>query len=258
MPLNSYVDESNRRKIEHWITSEDQGAEHRDVAAKRQDGTGDWFLMNVDAWIHGSGVRSWCLGLAGTGKTILASSLINFLRQGDASDRPKVLHYYFNYKKKENQKADRFCASLLKQLSMQSRALLPYLEFAYARSTPPAMDEMFVRFAQEISNAGRVFIVVDALDECFSDDGSVANVLELLRRLPSNVNWLVTARNTPEIRQMAESEGEFYDIKSDEGDMTRFLSKNILSEQSLRTMVEHTSGLEDEIKRSIIENSNNK
>ncbi|TIA58809.1 hypothetical protein D6C77_05258 [Aureobasidium pullulans] len=257
-PVNEHIHDNKRRQIEHWISPEDQDTRHRDVHGSRQEGTGDWFLQNLDAWTHTPGARQWCLGPAGAGKTVLASSIINHLRHMNASSPRKVLFYYFDYQKKDGHKADRFCANLLKQLSMQSEQLLSSLRIAHERSIYPEKGEMFVKFIQETEKAGKVYIVVDALDECFSDHGSAADVLGLLRRLPKNVSWLITARKTPETQKMTQPERGFYLIESNEGDIARFLHKMVSNEQGFQEMLVNTPGLEDEIRISVIQNSNSK
>ena len=68
------------RKMLDWLSPLEFCTRQRDVASKRHEGTGEWFLVSerFTAWLSGSaGSVLWCPGEPGAGKTVIAYVLSN-------------------------------------------------------------------------------------------------------------------------------------------------------------------------------------
>jgi ATP/maltotriose-dependent transcriptional regulator MalT len=116
-------------------------------------------------------------------------------------DRVAVACIYCNYKEQAEQTVANLVASLLKQLIQGSHANFDKVHSLYARhrkrNSRPSLEELSRALESEIRTYSKVFVVVDALDECREDDETRAKLQNLLQSLPSNVNLMVTSRFLP-------------------------------------------------------------
>ena len=99
---------------------------------------------------------------------------------------------YCNYKEQTEHTVSNLVASLLKQMVQDSRAISDDIKSFYKRhhrrAARPTLDQLTNILISEIQSYSKVFIVVDALDECREDDATRATLLEVLRSLPKQVN----------------------------------------------------------------------
>ena len=119
------------------------------------------------------------------------------------NEKIAIAFIYCNYKEQAEHTVYNLVASLLKQMLQDRRAISGNIKSFYERhrrqGTPPTLDEVVGVLTTEIETYTKVFVVVDALDECREDDATRAMLLEVLRSLPGNVNLMVTSRNLPSI-----------------------------------------------------------
>ena len=121
----------------------------------------------------------------------------------EENDGVATAFIYCNYKEQAEQTVSSLAASLLKQMVQDRDAISDNVKSLYKRhhrrSTRPTLDRLTNVLISEIKTYSKVFVVVDALDECREDDATRARLLEVLRSLPGNVNLMVTSRNLPSI-----------------------------------------------------------
>lgn len=167
-----------------WLTPIDYGPQHSDFFKRRQPGTGQWLLDSAEyqTWL-GSGKQTlFCPGIPGAGKTILTSIVVDDLITRFQNDPTiGIILVYCNFRQKDQQKMDDLLASLLKQLAQGQSSLPGCVKDLYDRhkqkQTRPSSDEIS-RALHLVSNMySKVFIVVDALDECQTSDGCRARFL---------------------------------------------------------------------------------
>src|SRR3984957_19838431 len=110
---------------------------------------------------------------------------------------------YCNYKEQADQTVSNLVAALLKQIVEDRRAISDHVKSFYERhqrrKTRPTRDQLTEVLISEIRTYSKVFIIIDALDECREDDATRAMLLRTLRSLPEQVNLMVTSRNLPSI-----------------------------------------------------------
>jgi hypothetical protein len=137
---------------------------------------------------------------------------------------------FCNYKLQADQTVPNLIASLLKQIVQGSHTDLKEVKSLYTRHkkdcTRPTLNELTSVLALEIGALSKVFIVVDALDECREDDASRAKLLKVLRLLPKNVNLMVTSRNLPTIAEDFDK-AERLDIRATGEDVTTYVNSRI-------------------------------
>jgi hypothetical protein len=92
-----------------------------------------------------------------------------------------ITYLYCNFRRQDEQKADHLLASLLKQLSQERTSLPDSVKALYEKHkdkrTRPSFDEISRTFQSVVAMFSKVFIVIDALDECRTTDGCGTRLL---------------------------------------------------------------------------------
>lgn len=201
-------DSQDRQKILNWLTPVDYGTRQSDYLKLRQPGTGQWLLDSAEyqAWLTTNKQTLFCPGIPGAGKTILTAIVINDLNKQASSDpNIGVAYIYCNFWQQGTQKIDNLIASLLKQLAQCQSSLTGSVKNLYdqheAKRTRPSLDEILRVLRSIVTMYSRLFIIVDALDECQVSDGSRARFLSELFILQTQhgVNIFATSRFIPQI-----------------------------------------------------------
>jgi hypothetical protein len=216
--------------ILEWISSTDFPAQQSDFIARRQDGTGSWFLDSPEfsKWIHGPNQTLFCPGIPGAGKTIMAATTIDHLLRTLRSNTIGVAYIYCNYKAKANRNTTSLLAAILKQLVQAQPSIAAPVRRLYndpnRTSTKPSLEEILSTLQSILTNYSSVYIVVDALDECQEKDGTRSQLLAKLRdlRRKADIRLMVTSRFIPDI------EDEFrlvprLEVQASDADVKRFV-----------------------------------
>ena len=101
----------------------------------------------------------------------------------------------------------------------------------------------------------RIFIVLDALDECSEENGMRQTFLEEIQCLSSNVQILITSRHSMFYQDEPYDEQVLNIVAQDE-DIRNFLRKQIRREPRLVRHVRANQDLEDLILKNITEKAN--
>ncbi len=148
----------------------------QDCYGQREENTGQWLLASTEfrTWTAAALTNAtlFCPGLLGTGKTLMASMSIEHLRWRHRNYTTGIAFFYCNYKKHHEQRLGDLIASLFKQLCAQcpeiSRQVAAFFQHHERIGSRPAVSELSEMLYSAVSGFDRVFIVVDALDECES------------------------------------------------------------------------------------------
>ena len=115
-----------------WLSALDFERTQAETYAQRVEGTSDWILHHprFRSWLIGRLLSPvlWCHGLAGTGKTIGTSIVVNYLRRAASGPRSAVAFIYCNEDAQPEQTALALLSSLCAQLAAQSATQLPPLQ----------------------------------------------------------------------------------------------------------------------------------
>ena len=219
--------------IMHWLSPTDFPAQQHDTISRRQEGTGQWFLDSPEfkGWLQGSDKILFCPGIPGAGKTMMAAIAIDHL--GRLAQVDVGLAYVFcNYKSQVDQTLYTLLSALLKQL-VQSRTdiaapVTRVYDHHFKQKSKPSLDEIFTALSTVCSSHARVYVVVDALDECTDQDRTRNQLVEKLRELQTrtNVRLLFTSRFIPEITEKFRST-PVLKIRAREKDIQRFVADQI-------------------------------
>ena len=208
--INQRQDDHRRQAILDWLAPINFAVQQSEILRRRQDGTGTWFLTNklFQQWIDNKGQTLFCPGIPGAGKTILTSIAIDHLeRHFEGDSTVGIAYLYCTFQQRHEQTLEHLLGSLLKQLVQNQPSVNPDLAGIYDRykimDRRPSLDELWQSVYLVTTTFFRVFIAIDALDECPVAAGLLSRIFEL--RTKHNINFMATSRYIPEI--MAEFEG---------------------------------------------------
>jgi hypothetical protein len=100
------------------------------------------------------------------------------------------------------------------------------------RNIYPTLNELTRTLKVEIGTYTKVFIVVDALDECTETNGSRMKLLRALRSLAGPVNLMVTSRDLPSIEQHFR-DAQRLDIRATDEDVTKYVQSQLANHPGL-------------------------
>jgi Cdc6-like AAA superfamily ATPase len=245
-----------RKAILDWLTPIDYAPQHSDFIKRRQAGTGQWLLESKEylAWLDKDQSTLFCPGIPGTGKTIITAIVIDHLQEKFRDDQNIGIAYiYYNFRRQHEQKAEDLLLNLLKQLSHRQSTFPPSVKDLYARHqrnrTRPSFDEISKTLHSVCTAYSRVFIAVDALDEC-----EVSGRNEMLTEIfalqaECGANIFATSRFIPEITTKF-SQSMSVEIRASDEDVKKYLEGHI---GQLPSFVERNRQLQEEIKTKISE-----
>jgi hypothetical protein len=199
------------RKIVAWLAPPDPGTNHATARQRHQSRTGDWLLKSsqYQNWKTGALIHLWLYGKAGCGKTILCSTAIEDIRNTCEHDPDtSFAFFYFSFSDERKQSDGDLLRSLVAQLGWREPGL-SMLRQAYenARQNVLGPDELENILSASIRSCGRVYLLVDALDECPEDNETRQGVLRRLERLTQdtlNLKIFATSRELDRIRKPME------------------------------------------------------
>ena len=254
------VQHNYRQEIALWLSPIDFTTLQSDLMARREEGTGLWFLNSsaFSEWIHKSNQTLFCHGIPGAGKTIIAAATIDHLLKTVQSNTAGIAYIYFNYKAQECQNTIAVLGAILKQLILASpsvpESLVRLYEHHAIQQTRLSLKEIFHIEQAVLRTYSSVYIVIDALDECI-DSATRTEVLAKLHDLQSktNLHLMVTSRPFPDITSMFRLTPKL-DVQASradlEADLERFVAGQI---HSLSLCIQHDAELQRMVKIKTVE-----
>jgi hypothetical protein len=196
-----------RDQIKDWLSPPDPSTNYNKALQQRQEGTGTWLLQSEEftQWNTRQNSLLWLYGIPGCGKTILSSTAIQHL--GTCSSQP-LLYFYFDFNDSRKQNLEDMVMSLVSQLYTRSERTQKPLDALFVSckegQTQPSCQSLCKTLTQMIEQAGEVWIVLDALDECRTRAGSETQgllkwIAGFLNSNQRNVHLLITSRPEQDI-----------------------------------------------------------
>ncbi|KAH6670383.1 ankyrin repeat-containing domain protein [Halenospora varia] len=198
-----------------------------DFISRRQEGTGQWLLDSdkFQAWVKTDKQTLFCPGIPGAGKTILTSIVIEELINCFHDNKNICIAYlYFNFRRQYDQKIDNL-------------------------RTRPSRNEILMSLQALASMYSRVFIIIDALDECPSYSCRTRFLSEMFTlQARCVVNLFATSRFIPEITKKFQG-GVSLEIRASEDDIRRYIEGQI---SHLPSFIRRNPDLQEEVKTGIV------
>ena len=198
-------DQGRRRhhRIMDWLSSDNFPAQQSDFIGRRQEETGLWFLNShqFTEWVNGSEQTLFCPGIPGAGKTMIAAITVDHLQKNVQTPDIGVAYLYCSYKRQAEQRTSSLPAALLKQLVQDRPSITEPVSSLYDRHVRPSLQEVLGALQSVLITYSRVYIVVDALDECPDRDRTRSQLLGLVHSLQgrTDLRLMATSRHIPEI-----------------------------------------------------------
>ncbi|KAK2666763.1 Nucleoside phosphorylase superfamily [Fusarium oxysporum f. sp. vasinfectum] len=198
-------------------------------------GTGEWFLDSPQflKWRDSPNQTLFCPGNPGAGKTIITSIIIDHLEKLFSNDKSVGIAYvYCDFRRQDEQTAKELLMNLLKQLLHRLPTLPESVESLHSKhktkGSRPPLEEILTALLSLTKLFSRVFVLVDALDECRVTDDTrsrfLGGVFEL--QATSKINILATSRPIAEILGNFENKMSL-EIRAADKDIRLFVTCNI-------------------------------
>lgn len=194
-----------------------------------------------------------CPGIPGAGKTILTSIVVeNLYAQFQDDPSIGIAYIYCNFRRQQEQNLEALLASLLKQLTQKMPSLPACVESLFNKHkkdrTQPSFHELLSALQDVIETYSKVFIIVDALDECQTSNDCRSKFLTEMFRLQNKfaTNFFATSRFLPQVTDMFSD--TTLEIRASKEDVERYVESKI---GLLRPFVKKNKQLQKEITDSI-------
>lgn len=190
------------------MSAPDSSSNYKKALDERHKGTGMWFIISKEFvdWKINRGSFLWLYGKPGSGKSILATTIIeNVLDHCRHNPDRAVAFFYFDFADKEKQQHESMIRSLITQLSTQNTHLAQVLDSFYSSCNDgriqPTLDALLVLFREVIEHFQQTFIVIDALDECIQRDRLLTVVEDIVGWKLARLHILITSRKENDIEE---------------------------------------------------------
>jgi hypothetical protein len=246
-------DNHENRMVLEWLTPVDFAVQQYDIISRRQEGTGIWFTDSPEfhSWVRGENQTLFCPGIPGAGKSMIAAIAIDHIWKRVQNQPVGLAFIYCNYRSQADQTATSLASAVLKQL-IQGHLSIPepvtnlYKRHA-ERRTRPSFAEIRDAIPIVVSNYSKVYVIIDALDECLKDHRM--QLLSMLRSLQSNgnLNLMATSRFVPEVEKHF-SRSPLLEVRANDLDVKQFVAGQM---SRLPTCVQRDVELQETIQNGI-------
>ncbi|KAE8368005.1 hypothetical protein BDV27DRAFT_154483 [Aspergillus caelatus] len=254
--LRQLGDDREYQAVIDWLTPVNYALQQNDFIARRQEGTGEWFLNSTEfkQWLSQSKQSLFCPGMPGAGKTMITATTIDHLyREYRNKPMTSITYIYCNFRQQHEQRYTDLLLSLLKQL-VQGQPFIPNVvrilyDECKRRESRPTHEGILSTLYSVAGSYSRIFIVIDALDECQVSNEDRARFLHLIFGIQerTKANILVTSRFVHEIEKRFEKSIRL-EIRASDIDVQRYLERRL---QSFPSFVLHNPTLQAEIKTKL-------
>jgi NACHT domain-containing protein len=203
--------------------------------------------------LEGKEKTLFCPGIPGTGKTMIASIVVDHLKTTIPDDKTGTAFLYCIYKRQDNQEVDDLLASLLGQLAVW-QSMVPksicelYDKHQRGEKHRLSRNEILEALSSITKSYPRTFIIIDALDECKTNrirNELLSEVYKLQEG--SDTRLMVTFR--PSIVPNPPSSVRELEIRANKEDIEEYLSGQM---SELPSVVQDNNELQYKIKTRIL------
>ena len=230
-----------RLAIAEWFSSANPAADQSNIVRGWQNGTGTGFLdsTNFQSFREDNKSSLLCVGRPGAGKSMTAAVVVQYLWQrfrdqgSPNSELPGIAFFFFNYRRGELQGVYDVLSTLVKQLLVDLHEVPASIRVLHdllaKRGARPTDIDLYMALQSAASAHGTTYIVLDALDECDSENRN-----ELVEKLFSlqqdgDVRIMATGRDIPEVTELF-SEGCLKSvIRANDDDVRTYLEPRLKS-----------------------------
>ncbi|KAF6796411.1 hypothetical protein CSOJ01_13193 [Colletotrichum sojae] len=162
-------DDQHVEKLHRWLSPADPSTNATRARERRHAGTGRWLLENATfrEWEAGKRQHLWLYGLAGCGKTILSTTVLDHLEETGAY---LTLRFFFDFNDTRKQRLEDLLRSLAFQLchigAEAGTRLNSLFKSCDEGRRQPDISALTACVGSMLQSSQKVAIIVDAIDEC--------------------------------------------------------------------------------------------
>ncbi|KAH8587961.1 hypothetical protein B0O99DRAFT_694005 [Bisporella sp. PMI_857] len=250
------------KDVTKWLAAPNGSGNQQKAINARYKGSGRRFIEG-EAYIKWKKQHQsflWVHGIPGCGKTILTSTVIEDLQMSQECS-PALLYFYFDFTDAQKQSFENAIRSFIDQLYFKCDSVQKHLESVYYScengKRQPSIDSLRKAFANMIHEAGEVWIVLDALDECKPRKELLSWIKDHFQSSQAKVHLLITSRPEQDIKSAVEryaSNEEMIDIRGDliEGDICSYVRARVRAREGLSRWQQRPD-IQGEIETALLE-----
>ncbi|KAL6808739.1 pfs domain-containing protein [Trichoderma camerunense] len=208
------------QELRRWLSPPNPSENYNNGIKQRHGDSGQWFLQSEEysSWKSRPNSFLWLQGIPGCGKTVLSSTIVKDLKDGNVNS---VLYFFFDFTNSNKQLFGKALSSLVLQLYCKNENTQKPLDSLYDSSgkgtTQPSADGLFATFETMLQHAGEIYVILDALDECqprkeYPNGGLLTLIEALVISQQTNIHLLVTSRPEQDIASSIQSWARKQDI----------------------------------------------
>ena len=264
--LERQREEDLHRRIFAMIPSIDHRISHEKLQRLRYQGTGEWFLHNqvfLDWRSKPSATFLCCLGIPGSGKSVLMSIAIDHIINHTRASDMRVIYYYCDYADQRTLQIDCILGTILKQLFKAERIPKPlesHVTSAFENgSRVPAASVLLNLVHSAINLDSEIYLIFDGLDECVKEVQQ--EILALIERLAlsarSTIKVLMSCREEDPIVKRLQTFQKIYVTPSClEDDIEFFVVGSVQSRMEARDLRIHSLELKNTVIAELTQKAN--
>ncbi|KAI1124252.1 ankyrin repeat-containing domain protein [Nemania abortiva] len=209
-----FLDAKRREVLDFFSKFANPSRDLEMVHSLHHPSTGLWFTEsdNFKEWRATPGSKLWITGIPGAGKSVLAGLIIYECLKLSLVDSGKATTYFFcTYKDRATHSARKVLSSLAAQLARQNEEAFRILERYHQElvsqkhsAEEPSQQKLSNVFETMCRVFDQVFVIVDGLDECETDE-VVRSLSQLSLKMNSaSITALLLSRDVVNIRDRLE------------------------------------------------------
>ncbi|KAL6823367.1 ankyrin repeat-containing domain protein [Trichoderma camerunense] len=206
----SVTPKQDRDALLKWFCDVDPSSIYNTARGRHEAGTNEWLIKEskeFKSWERSDSSLLWLHGKAGSGKSVISSSVISYLKDKYAL-RPStaLAYFYFSFSDIKKQEVDGMLASLIKQICSDLPNIpklvkrLGDYKTKGERPDTKTLEEALLASTSELSS---VHFVIDGLDECPLLGRQREKLLKslhcILLNAPKNLHIFLTSRKEHDI-----------------------------------------------------------
>ncbi|KAF3316609.1 hypothetical protein TWF173_001892 [Orbilia oligospora] len=253
-------------KILERISGLDHRRSFSNACGRRHPETGKWFFQlpefkNWDAALDSSVL--WYNGIPGSGKSVLATSLIEHLYTLHRNTKTSIIYFFCDFHTPETLRYRSILSNLLKQvvilnfttISNQAQGELEasYLDSQFLPDTYK-IEAFFYQFAQKL---GPLYILVDGIDECPEEErlDVIAFLKRFLAKKPRQAKFILSSRPDIEIpRALPTPYRISISTAADRPDLEAYICHEL--ESKCPNLEVYTPQIKEDIKQALLKGAN--
>ncbi|KAL0937365.1 uncharacterized protein CTRU02_207096 [Colletotrichum truncatum] len=186
-------------RLHKWLSPPDSSTNFNHARQKCHKGSGLWFISSsiYKDWKQGLRRHLWLHGLAGCGKTVLSTTIVDDLRKANDAI---TLEFYFDFSDNTKQGLDGVLRSLIFQLynlGHNTEELGSLYDTLLQGQKQPDTKALTNCFSAIIKGTKTIYIVLDALDES-TDREQLLDWMKDIFTLPDLSHIFLIATSRPE------------------------------------------------------------